>query len=96
MTHTGPHGRKSLQDRYNLYNDVASSNKWAENIADAQKNWFGSAELLCLQWIIDDGVPNRGHRTNFFAPDLKHVGIGIYPNYRDTRQKSDRVTMFYA
>lgn len=91
MSHTGPEGRKSLQDRYNLYNDVASSNRWSENIADAQKNWYNTPELLCLQWIIDDGVPNRGHRTNFFNPNTSQVGIGIFPKGKD-----DRVTMFYS
>ena len=69
MSHTGPAGRRSLTDRYKLYNDAASSNSWLENIADAQESWYNTAELLCLQWIIDDGVSSRGHRNNFFSAD---------------------------
>jgi uncharacterized protein YkwD len=96
MSHTGPSGRSSLIDRYNLYNDRASSNSWLENIADAQQYWYNTPELLCLQWIIDDGVSSRGHRNNIFTSDALQVGIGIYPNSNETSQKADRVTMFHA
>lgn len=96
MTHTGPAGRASLIDRYNLYNDKAPSNKWQENIANAQEKWYNTPELLCLQWIIDDGVASRGHRKNLFTPNVLQVGIGIYPIKRNTSQKIDRVTMFFA
>ena len=96
MSHTGPAGRNSLTDRYNLYNDAASSNSWLENIADAQQNWYNTPELLCLQWIIDDGVPSRGHRNNILTQDALQVGVGIFPFTTKSGMKADRVTMFHS
>lgn len=36
-----------------------------------------TGEHLVSQYIIDDGVPNRGHRTNIFTSGQTLIGVGI-------------------
>jgi len=55
-----------------------SANAWvpgtsyAENIAYR----YYTANQSILNLIIDDGVPNRGHRVNLLNPKWTHVGVG--------------------
>ena len=39
-----------------------------------------TAMEVILQQIVDDGVPNRGHRENLFNPDFRVVGIFSGPH----------------
>jgi len=52
----------------------------AENIA------FGppSGARMVLQLVVDDGVPGRQHRANFFRPEMRKIGVGCgpHPSYR--------------
>lgn len=40
---------------------------------------------ILIALAVDDGVPNRGHRTNIFAPDWNEMGscYGPHRGYRD-------------
>ena len=40
-------------------------------------------ELALINLIVDDGVPNRGHRRALFSRDYKHVGI----SFREEEEK---------
>lgn len=57
-------------------NEKIYGKSWAENIAYR----FYSANHANLNLIIDDNVPNRGHRINLLNPDWTHVGIGNGPH----------------
>jgi uncharacterized protein YkwD len=51
-------------------NFFTESTTIAENISYGTQKWGYDAEAVILALVIDDGVPNRGHRTNIFSPDL--------------------------
>jgi uncharacterized protein YkwD len=56
-------------DRINRYGE------WqgviAENIAYGKL----TARMMVLEFIIDDGIPDRGHRKNIFNPELRYAGV---------------------
>jgi len=77
---TGHQGTDKSQPRDRIERYGQFQKTCGENLA------FGSDDPrdIVMQLIVDDGVPDRGHRTNIFNPDFKTVGIatGPHPQYR--------------
>jgi uncharacterized protein YkwD len=75
--HNGRDGSNPFQrmERYGQWQTIAG-----ENIAYGPD----SAQAVVRDLIIDDGVPDRGHRTNMFQPRYRLAGVacGYHSRYR--------------
>ncbi|MDX8340166.1 CAP domain-containing protein [Draconibacterium sp. IB214405] len=76
---TGHTGR----DRSNLKQRIERYGKWQVRIAENIAYGNTSAQQIVIFLLIDDGVKNRGHRTNLLQTDFKKVGVacGSHPRY---------------
>ncbi|MDR1116574.1 MAG: CAP domain-containing protein [Tannerella sp.] len=54
--------------------------KMAENISYGGRE----ARAIVIRFLIDDGIPSRGHRLNLMNPSFTHCGVAItaHPVYR--------------
>lgn len=73
VDHFGPKGESPL-DRVARYGVLQGTG--GENIAVA----FRDARLLVVYLLIDDGVPDRGHRKAFLDRRYEQVGVGCGPH----------------
>lgn len=76
---TGHTGRQShgIQER------IERHGKWERTIAENIGYGPSEARGMVMQLIIDDGVRDRGHRTNTFNKDFGTAGVacGPHPEY---------------
>ena len=74
--HTGRQG-DGMQER------IERHGKWERNIAENIGYGPTDARNMVMQLIVDDGVPNRGHRKNTFSAafDTAGVACGTHPRY---------------
>lgn len=63
---------------------VARHGSWEQKLAENIIYGSQSPERFALDTVIDDGVPDRGHRRTLFDCALREVGIACapHPSYR--------------
>ncbi len=73
---TGHRGRVSGGPEERILRHGARSSAMGENIFYGR----GDARLVVMSLIIDDGVPDRGHRKNIFTPAFSAAGAACGPH----------------
>jgi uncharacterized protein YkwD len=71
--HVGPQG-SIMRDRIHRYGQQRSLIGEIINYGDE------TPRMTVIQLVIDDGVPDRGHRKNIFNPEFRVAGAAIGPH----------------
>jgi uncharacterized protein YkwD len=50
---------------------------WESTVGETVVYEISNARQVVIALIIDDGVPNRGHRRNIFDPNYRVAGVSI-------------------
>ncbi len=54
---------------------ISRQGEWKKTIGENLAFWDGDARMIVVMFIIDDGVPGRGHRNNIFNAEYKLAGV---------------------
>jgi uncharacterized protein YkwD len=70
-------------DRSNTKIRIERYGQWKVRIAENIAYGGITAQQIVIYLLIDDGVPDRGHRKTFLHPDFKQIGVatGNHPEY---------------
>jgi len=73
FSHTGSDGSDPFQ-RMNRFGT------WGITAGENMGSGFNTGKAIVMQYLVDDGVPSRGHRANVLNPEFKKVGIAVGPH----------------
>ena len=87
--HVKDTGRKNLtghtgSDDSQPSDRVERHGTWKGMVSENISYGLRKARDIVMQLIIDDGVPDRGHRTNIFTPGARYTGVncGLHREYK--------------
>ncbi len=59
---------------------VAKEGKWINVVGESIAYGTHTGKMAVMQLIIDDGVPDRGHRKNMYKDTYRITGVGCAPH----------------